>query len=90
MALRSDSFKKFIYILILFALPVIGVFGLVSIRQKNLKLCTAEDGTTAVLMDDGSKDLIRIYTTDGDPKVEVGTTTANDGFGIPVRTLQQW
>jgi hypothetical protein len=177
LALRSGSFKKFIYILIFFALLVIGAFVLISVRQKNygkfddikqvneirisdgselynnsgclfvtgmngmkgydgdgglmmdvafeldhpftvsrgktaaiadiggnkvyiispdglphsykteapiVKLCTAEDGTTAVLLDDGSKDLIRIYTPDGEPKVEIGTTTANDGFPVDI------
>ncbi len=49
-----------------------------------VKLCVAEDGTTAVLLDNGAKDIIRIYTPEGEPKVEIGTRTAADGFPVDI------
>ncbi len=49
-----------------------------------VKLCVASDGTTAVLLDNGTKDMIRIYDPEGELKVEIGTTTDVDGFPVDI------
>ncbi len=49
-----------------------------------VKLCVAEDGTTAVLLDNDTKDMIRVYSPEGELKVEIGTGTAVDGFPVDI------
>ncbi len=49
-----------------------------------VKLCVAEDGTTAVLLDNDTKDVIRVYSPEGELKVEIGTGTASEGFPVDI------
>ncbi len=49
-----------------------------------VKMCAADDGTTAVLLNNDTRDLIRIYTPKGELKIEIGTKTSVDGFPVDI------
>ncbi len=49
-----------------------------------VKLCVGSDGTTAVLLDNDSRDMIRIYSPEGELRVEIGTKTGVDGFPVDI------
>ena len=49
-----------------------------------VRLCVASDGTTAVLLDNGKQDMIRIYSPEGELRVDIGTRTSVDGFPVDI------
>ncbi len=49
-----------------------------------VKMCVAQDGTTAVLLDNDKRDIVRVYNSEGELKVEIGTKTAVDGFPVDI------
>lgn len=49
-----------------------------------VRICVAENGKTAVLLDNGDYDLIRIYSTEGKALVEIGTQTVKEGIPVDI------
>ncbi len=47
-------------------------------------LCVAQNGTTAVLMQNGLKDIIRIYSAAGEITAEIGTSSTRDGIPVGI------
>lgn len=47
-------------------------------------ISVAENGTTAVLMENGLKDIIRIYSFEGKILVEIGTESTRDGIPVGI------
>ncbi len=61
-----------------------GISHRVEVNYPIVKIDVAQQGVTAILMNDGDSDYIQVYDIDGKCRIDIGTKTKNEGFPVDI------
>ena len=67
-----------------YVIPESGIYTSYRTDYPIMKIAVSETGVTAVLLDKGSEDIIRVYDPSGKLRIEICTKTKQDGFPVDI------
>lgn len=67
-----------------YVIPESGIYTSYTTNYPISRIAVAKQGVTAVLMDSGNTDIVQVYDISGSLRVELATSTKQDGFPVDI------